>query len=179
MDTIFVRPHPPAVEALVPVIRFFFPSVLDPGGRQVHRDVDTRPEHGLGSAEPTLPYRVFFDLRHGVLDALAVVVDPRVDCHHRPVKYLSSRQYIPCEHTEAPDKRTNKNQRTKKMIHVLEYLPIINTITTPEFPTFQWMFMPGFFVNYIVWNGSLVHAGIVADPSEEIDCDLRRRAEIQ
>ena len=111
MDPVQVRPHPAVcVKPLVPVIRFFFPRMLDFGGRQVHRQVDARAEHGRRPTEFALPNRVPLDLRHRVLDALPVVIDPRVDCHHCPVENLPSCQAEPGEHTEAPD----KEQETRK-----------------------------------------------------------------
>ena len=58
MDPVQVRPHPAVcVKPLVPVIRFFFPRMLDFGGRQVHRQVDARAEHGRRPTEFALPNR--------------------------------------------------------------------------------------------------------------------------
>ena len=119
MDPVQVRPHPAVcVKPLVPVIRFFFPRMLDFGGRQVHRQVDARAEHGRRPTEFALPNRVLLDLRHRMLDALPVVVDPRVDCHHCPVENLPSCQAEPGEHTEAPDKEQETRKSNPPTLHV-------------------------------------------------------------
>ena len=118
MDPVQVRPHPAVcVKSLVPVIRFFFPRMLDFGGRQVHRQVDARAEHGRRPTEFALPNRVLLDLRHRMLDALPVVVDPRVDCHHCPVENLPSCQAEPGEHTEAPDKEQETRKSNPRTLH--------------------------------------------------------------
>lgn len=118
MDPVQVRPHPAVcVKPLVPVIRFFFPRMLDFGGRQVHRQVDARAEHGRRPTEFALPNRVPLDLRHRMLDALPVVADPRVDCHHCPVENLPSCQAEPGEHTEAPDKEQETRKSNPRTLH--------------------------------------------------------------
>ena len=56
---------------------------------------------------------------------------------------------------------------------MLPTIPIINPVSTPELPTFQWVFVHGLRVDDVVWDCPFVHGRIVADPSEKIYCNLK------
>ena len=59
---------------------------------------------------------------------------------------------------------------------MLPTLPIINPVSTPELPTFQWVFVHGLRVDDIVWDCPFVHGRIVAYPSEKIYCNLQAQS---